>query len=128
MRLLFIRLSSIGDIVFTTPAIRCAKQQIPGAEIHFLTKPSMKSVTEANPYIDHFHYHDNNLAATINSLKAAERDLDRVKKAQLTANLDDIIGVGEDIGPIRCWIFQAPEGIDAGEMRDLVMKAKKAKP
>ncbi len=61
---------------------------------------------------------------TINSLKAAERDLDRVKKAQLTANLDDIIGVGEDIGPIRCWIFQAPEGIDAGEMRDLVMKAK----
>ena len=61
---------------------------------------------------------------TINSLKAAERDLDRVKKAQLTANLDDIIGVGEDIGPIRCWIFQAPEGIDASEMRDLVMKAK----
>ena len=69
MRLLFIRFSSIGDIVFTTPAIRCAKHQIPGVEIHFLTKTSMKSVTEANPYIDHFHYFDNDIAATIESLK-----------------------------------------------------------
>jgi len=50
MRLLIIRLSSIGDIVFTTAAIRCAKEQIPGVEIHFLTKKSLKAVTEANPY------------------------------------------------------------------------------
>jgi alanyl-tRNA synthetase len=61
---------------------------------------------------------------TINALKDAERDLDRVKKAQLTASLDDIIGIGEDIGAVRCWIFEAPTTIDAGELRDLVMKAK----
>ena len=75
MRLLIIRLSSIGDIVFTTAAIRCAKEQIPGVEIHFLTKKSMKAVTEANPYIDHFHYHDKNLSDTIASLKAANLDM-----------------------------------------------------
>ncbi|MEN9696726.1 MAG: hypothetical protein RLZ56_147 [Bacteroidota bacterium] len=74
MRLLFIRFSSIGDIVFTTPAIRATKQQLPGVEIHFLTKPSMKSVTEANPYIDHFHYLDKNLATTIEVLKALQFD------------------------------------------------------
>jgi ADP-heptose:LPS heptosyltransferase len=74
MRLLFIRFSSIGDIVFTTPAIRCAKQQIPGVELHFLTKASMKAVTEANPYIDHFHYFDKDLQATINQLKACKFD------------------------------------------------------
>ena len=74
MRLLFIRFSSIGDIVFTSPAIRCAKQQIPGVEIHFLTKASMKAVTEANPYIDHFHYFDKDLNATINGLKAFQFD------------------------------------------------------
>ena len=74
MRLLFIRFSSIGDIVFTTPAIRCAKQQIPGVEIHFLTKASMKAVTEANPYIDHFHYFDKDLNATIKDLKAFQFD------------------------------------------------------
>ncbi len=61
---------------------------------------------------------------TITALKNAERDLDRVKQAQLTASLDDIIGIGEDIGSIRCWIFQAPTTIDAAQMRDLVMKAK----
>ena len=74
MRLLFIRFSSIGDIVFTTPAIRAAKQQLPGVEIHFLTKPSMKAVTEANPYIDHFHYLENDLSATITALKSLEFD------------------------------------------------------
>jgi ADP-heptose:LPS heptosyltransferase len=74
MRLLFIRFSSIGDIVFTTPAIRCAKQQIPGVEIHFLTKVSMKAVTEANPYIDHFHYFEKDLNATIKDLKAVQFD------------------------------------------------------
>ncbi len=74
MRLLFIRFSSIGDIVFTTPAIRCAKQQIPGVELHFLTKASMKAVTEANPYIDHFHYFHKDLNATIKGLKAFQFD------------------------------------------------------
>jgi ADP-heptose:LPS heptosyltransferase len=74
MRLLFIRFSSIGDIVFTTPAIRAAKQQLPGAEIHFLTKPSMKAVTEANPYIDQFHYLGKDLSQTINELKALNFD------------------------------------------------------
>lgn len=69
MRLLFIRFSSIGDIVFTTPAIRAAKQQLLGVEIHFLTKSTMKAVTEANPYIDQFHYFDKDLNATINDLK-----------------------------------------------------------
>ena len=70
MRLLFIRFSSIGDIVFTTPAIRAAKQQLPGVEIHFLTKQNMKAVTEANPYIDNFHYLDKDLSTTITQLKA----------------------------------------------------------
>jgi len=74
MRLLFIRFSSIGDIVFTTPAIRCAKLQLPGVEIHFLTKLSMKAVTAANPYIDHFHYFDKDLNATIKELKAFQFD------------------------------------------------------
>lgn len=74
MRLLFIRFSSIGDIVFTTPAIRSTKQQLPGVEIHFLTKASMKAVTESNPYIDHFHYFDKDLNATINGLKAFQFD------------------------------------------------------
>jgi heptosyltransferase-2 len=74
MRLLFIRFSAIGDIVLASPVLRCAKQQIPGAEIHFLTKKSMKAVTEANPYVDRFHYFDNDISATIQELKAYSFD------------------------------------------------------
>ncbi len=54
-KFLIIRFSSIGDIVLTTPVIRCLKKQVPGAEVHFLVKNSFRSVVEHNPYIDKLH-------------------------------------------------------------------------
>ena len=54
-KFLIIRFSSIGDIVLTTPVIRCLKKQIPGAKVHFLTKDAFRSVIEDNPYIDKLH-------------------------------------------------------------------------
>ena len=74
MKFLVIRFSSIGDIVLATPAIRCLKLQVPDAEVHFLTKKSFKAVTEANPYIDHFHYFDNNLSDIISTIKQEKFD------------------------------------------------------
>jgi len=55
MKFLIIRFSSIGDIVLTTPVVRCLKKQVPGAQIHYLIKPQFKAVIEPNPYIDKFH-------------------------------------------------------------------------
>lgn len=52
MKILIIRFSSIGDVVLTTPVIRCCKQQLKGSEIHFVTKNSFKSTLEHNPYVD----------------------------------------------------------------------------
>lgn len=74
LKLLFVRFSSIGDIVLTSAAIRCAKQQLEGVEIHFLTKKSMKAVMEANPYIDHFHYLENDFKGLVKSLKNEQFD------------------------------------------------------
>lgn len=54
-KFLLIRFSSIGDIVLTTPVIRCLKKQVPEAEVHFLTKDSFRSVVEHSPYIDKLH-------------------------------------------------------------------------
>ncbi len=51
-KFLIIRFSSIGDIVLTTPVIRCLKQQLPDAVVHFLTKEEYRAVVSANPYID----------------------------------------------------------------------------
>lgn len=55
MKFLIIRFSSIGDIVLTTPVVRCLKKQVANAEIHYLIKPQFKQVLESNPYIDKFH-------------------------------------------------------------------------
>lgn len=54
-KFLLIRFSSIGDIVLTTPVIRCLKQQVPDAEVHFLVREKFLPVVEHNPYIDKLH-------------------------------------------------------------------------
>ncbi|MCL2131198.1 MAG: glycosyltransferase family 9 protein [Lentimicrobiaceae bacterium] len=58
MKILIIRFSSIGDIVLTTPIVRCVKKQIPQAEIHFLCKSEYKNLVETNPYIQKIHLFD----------------------------------------------------------------------
>jgi ADP-heptose:LPS heptosyltransferase len=58
MKFLFIRFSSIGDIVLTSPVIRCLKQQYKGAEIHFLLLKSYSPVVAHNPYIDKIIFFD----------------------------------------------------------------------
>lgn len=52
VKILIIRFSSIGDIVLTTPVIRCLQQQLDGeVEIHYLTKNQYKSILLSNPKI-----------------------------------------------------------------------------
>lgn len=52
MKLLVIRFSSIGDIVLTSPVVRAIKQQVKGAEVHFLTKKVFASLVEHSPHVD----------------------------------------------------------------------------
>ena len=52
-RYLIIRFSSIGDIVLTTPVVRCLKAHCDaGDEVHFLTKPQFAGLFANNPYVD----------------------------------------------------------------------------
>lgn len=74
MKILIIRFSSIGDIVLATPVFRCVKKQLPEAEVHFLTKKKMESVTASNPYIDQFWYFDENLDLLLVELKKQDFD------------------------------------------------------
>lgn len=69
MKLLLIRFSSIGDIVLTTPVLRCLKWQYPHAEIHYLVKKNFRSVLQANPYIHEFHELQDDLGKTIADLQ-----------------------------------------------------------
>ncbi len=73
-KFLLIRLSSIGDIVLTSPVTRCLKNQFPEVEIHFLTKSRNVDLVEANPYIDKIHLFSGSLSETIRDLKAENFD------------------------------------------------------
>jgi len=68
-KFLILRFSSIGDIVLTTPVVRCIKQQLPDAQIHYLTKPAFKIILEHNPHITQVHLLDKPLLQKIAELK-----------------------------------------------------------
>lgn len=69
-----IRFSSIGDIVLTTPVIRCLKQQLP-CELHFVTKRAFKDTLVHNPYIDKLHTFDKEVDELFEQLKAEKFDI-----------------------------------------------------
>ncbi len=64
------------------------------------------------------------LESLMAKLKEAERDLQRVRTAQLTSNVEGVIGEGRDIGDYRVWTYRAPDGTNAGDLRELALRAK----
>lgn len=74
MKFLIIRFSSIGDIVLTTPVVRCLKKQVNGAEVHYLTKSAFADILQPNPYIDKVHCYDGNLHETLNQIRDEQPD------------------------------------------------------
>lgn len=87
MKILILRFSSIGDIVLTTPIIRCLKNQLPNSEIHYLTKSNFKSVLETNPNID--------------SLITFEKSIDEVISRLRNENYDLIIDLHKNIRTVK---------------------------
>ena len=69
-KILVIRFSSIGDIVLTSAVVRCVKTQLPGAEMHFLTKKQNVAILAANPYIDKTWLYDHDFKQLIPQLKS----------------------------------------------------------
>lgn len=55
MKLLVLRFSSIGDIVLTSPVLRCVKQQLKDVELHFALKSVFADLVRFNPYVDKVH-------------------------------------------------------------------------
>jgi len=74
LKVLVIRFSSIGDIVLTTPVLRCIKQQLKDVELHFITKQKFISVIDQNPYVDKFYTITNSLSEVIPQLKKENYD------------------------------------------------------
>ncbi|MBK8920771.1 MAG: glycosyltransferase family 9 protein [Saprospirales bacterium] len=70
-KILLLRFSSIGDIVLTTPVVRCLKQQL-GAEVHYLTKQVFAPLLTGNPYVNRVFSFNMEVQEVLNAL-AQER-------------------------------------------------------
>ncbi len=73
-KILVIRFSSIGDIVLTTPVIRCLKNQLQDVEIHVLTKKKFSNLYKTNPHINKVYEFDDSLKKNIEELKIEHYD------------------------------------------------------
>lgn len=85
-KILIIRFSSIGDIVLTTPVIRCIRKQIPDAVIHYLTKEKFRQILEYNPYL--------------NTIYTINKDIDEVLLDLIGERYDFIIDLHNNL---RSW-------------------------
>lgn len=74
MKILVVRFSSIGDIVLTTPILRCIKQQLKDVELHYVTKHNFLSVIENNIYVDKIFTIKDSLKDVIPQLKKENYD------------------------------------------------------
>jgi len=52
MKFLVIRLSSMGDVILTTPFLRALRRRFPEAEVHFLTKALYAGLIASHPALD----------------------------------------------------------------------------
>jgi lipopolysaccharide heptosyltransferase II len=57
-KILVIRLSSLGDVLLTTPVLRALKQKFRMSEIHFLVRPQFAEAVRYNPNILIIHEYD----------------------------------------------------------------------
>ena len=70
-KILAIRLSSIGDIVLTTPLYRIIKKVSPETELHVITKKEFGGLLDQNPHIDQlFLFNSKKGSAEIKKWKA----------------------------------------------------------
>lgn len=74
MKVLIVRFSSIGDIVLTTPIVRCVKEQL-NAEVHYITKASYKSLLMHNPHIDQIFTIEKSIDEVLPQLKQENYDV-----------------------------------------------------
>lgn len=69
MKVLVLRFSSIGDIVLTSPVLRCLAEQRKEVEVHVATKSAFADLVLHSPYVQKVHVLGDDLGELISRLK-----------------------------------------------------------
>jgi len=73
-KILFIRLSSLGDIVLTQSTVQAVRNEFPNAHIHYLTKKAFGPIVNMFNCVDEIHYWENKYSL-LKDLKKINFDL-----------------------------------------------------
>ena len=96
MNILLIRLRLVGDVVFTTPAIRALRRRFPGARITYLVERAAAPIVLGNPHLDE--------VLVVERTRGVRRLLDDVRLARtLRARRFDIV-IDFHGGPRSSWL------------------------
>ncbi len=90
-KLLIVRLSSLGDILLTTPLIRTIKQKFPAIEIDFVVREEYKDLLRLNPHLRNILIYNND-----------EANLKIIKNKICQNNYDLIIDLQNNL---RSWML-----------------------
>ncbi|MBD2755490.1 glycosyltransferase family 9 protein [Spirosoma validum] len=74
VKILVLQFASIGNVVLTTPVVRCLKKQLPNVEVHYCTKDAYRSIIAYNPHIAKSHYLTGSVYTLIRQLRAERFD------------------------------------------------------
>ena len=104
MKVLVMRLSSIGDVLLTTPVVRCLKKQVKGVELHYLTRGVNGELLKRNPYIDKLMVLGESIDNTIDALKREGYDYvvdlhnnHRTRKIRLSLGVKNVVYRKENV-------------------------------
>lgn len=106
IRILLVRLRQIGDVVFTTPAVRAVRARFPDAHLSYVVEPAALPIVEHNPYLDEIV-----VAPRLRGAAALRADLELIRK--LRARRFDV-AIDFHGGPrasLLTWLSGAPRRI-----------------
>ena len=74
LNFLIVRMSSLGDVLLTTPLVRCIKTKYPNSYICFVVKKQFADVIRHNPRINKILEYDNNCDDIVESIKKEKKE------------------------------------------------------
>lgn len=108
-KILIIRLKSIGDILFTLPAVHAIRQNFPDAELHFLVSQEHAPLLRGFAEIDRVVPLDRRMYRSINFISAITGTLGLVRQLRHEnySRVIDLQSFGET--ELLAWLSGAPE-------------------
>jgi lipopolysaccharide heptosyltransferase II len=103
MRILLVRLRQIGDVVFTTPAVRALRHRFPDSHISYIVEPEAAAIIAGNPHVNEVI-----VAPRVGGLAGVRAEADLIRRLRRTPFDVAIDFHGGPRASLLTWLSGAP--------------------